>query len=57
MRPTWHPVFLLLITLSVFRLAARSTSINALIPPLEPAPVSEKPVGLNRSPRSLGYGR
>ena len=42
------------ITLSVFRLAARRTDLNALIPLLEPAPVSEKPVGLNRSPRPPG---
>jgi hypothetical protein len=45
------------ITLSVFRLAARRTDLNALIPLLEPAPVSEKPVGLNRSRRRMGYGR
>jgi hypothetical protein len=29
---------------------------TALIPFLETAPVSEKPVGLNRSPRRPGYG-
>jgi hypothetical protein len=37
-----------MIALSVFRPAARRTDLNALIPLLEPAPVSEKPVGLNR---------
>jgi hypothetical protein len=46
-----------MITLSVFRLAARRTDLNALIQRLEPAPVSEKPVGLNRSARRPDYGR
>jgi hypothetical protein len=45
-----------LITSSVFRLAARRTSLTALIPLLEFAPVSEKRVGLNRSPCRPGYG-
>jgi hypothetical protein len=44
-------------TLSVFRLAARRTDLTALIPLLESAPMSEKPVGLNRSRRRPGYGR
>jgi hypothetical protein len=34
-----------MITLSVFRLAARRTNITALIPLLEPAPVSENAQG------------
>jgi hypothetical protein len=34
---------------SVFRLAARRTSLSVGIPPLESAPVSEKRIGLNRS--------
>jgi hypothetical protein len=46
-----------LITLSVFRLAARRTDLTALNPLLEFAPVSKKPVGLNRSPWRPGYGR
>ena len=46
-----------MITLSVFRLAARRTDLTALIPHLESAPVSEKSVGLNRSPWRPGYGR
>jgi hypothetical protein len=41
---------------SVFRLAARRTKRGAQPPGLEAAPVSEKRVGLNRSPRS-SYGR
>jgi hypothetical protein len=45
-----------LITLSVFRLAARRTNLTALIPLREFAPVSEKPVGLNRSPCRWSYG-
>ena len=47
-------IVLLLITLSVFRLAVRRMDLTTLIPLLEPAPVSEKPVGLNRSPRPPG---
>jgi len=46
-----------MVTLSVFRSAARRTNLTALIPCLESAPVSEKPVGLKRSPRRPGYGR
>jgi hypothetical protein len=46
-----------MITYSVLRLAARRTDLTALIPFWESAPVSEKPVGLNRSPRRPGYGR
>ena len=44
------------ITYSVFRLAARRTKRGAQPPKPEAAPVSEKRVGLNRSPRP-GYGR
>src|SRR3984893_12833170 len=39
-----------MITYSVFRLAARRTVLCGWILPLECAPVSEKRVGLNRSP-------
>ena len=46
-----------MIPLSVFRLAARRFDLSRLILRLEFAPVSEKPVGLNRSPRRPGYGR
>jgi hypothetical protein len=49
------PSILHVITLSVFRLAARRADGTALIPLLEPAPVSEKPIELNRSPRRPGY--
>jgi hypothetical protein len=45
-----------MITHSVFRLAARRTDLTALIRLLEFAPVSEKPVGLNRSPWRWSYG-
>ncbi len=38
---------------SVFRLAARRTNVGACPPELEAAPVSEKRVGLNRSPDGL----
>jgi hypothetical protein len=38
---------------SVFRLAARRTNVGACPPKLEAAPVSEKRVGLNRSPDGL----
>ena len=48
---------LFLITYSVFRLAARRTNLCGWIPRVECAPVSEKRVGLNRSPRRQGYGR
>ena len=41
---------LLLITNSVFRLAARRTSLAVGAPRLESAPVREKRVGLSRSP-------
>jgi hypothetical protein len=51
------PRLLLLITLSVFRLAARRADPTALILRLESAPVSEKPVGLKRSPGRPRYGR
>jgi hypothetical protein len=44
-------------TYSVFRLAARCTDLCGWIPRMECAPVSEKRVGLNRSPRRQGYGR
>ena len=40
-----------------FRLPARRTAFSAEIPLLESAPVSEKRVGLNRSPGRQGYGR
>jgi hypothetical protein len=46
-----------MITYSVFRLAARRTVLCGWLPRLECAPVSEKRVGLNRSPRRQGYGR
>src|SRR5258707_11788807 len=39
-----------MITYSVFRLAARCTDLCGWIPRMECAPVSEKRVGLNRSP-------
>ena len=42
---------------SVFRLAARRTSLPAWAPKLGAAPVSEKRIGLNRSPRRRDYGR
>jgi hypothetical protein len=42
---------------SVFRLAARRTSLSAKIAWLDSAPVSEKRIGLNRCPRRQGYGR
>ena len=41
---------------SVFRLAARRTKLRAHPPDLEAAPVSEKRIGLNRSP-GPSYGR
>jgi predicted ATPase len=44
------------ITNSVFRLPARRTGPDVRLPRLESAPVSEKPVALNRSPRHQGYG-
>jgi hypothetical protein len=45
-----------LIMKSVFRLAARRTCFSARIPKLESAPVSEKRIGLNRSPDNQVYG-
>jgi len=44
------------LTFSVFRWAARRTDCAAGIPVLESAPVSEKRVGLTRSPCRRGYG-
>jgi hypothetical protein len=44
------PGVLLLITYSVFRLAARRTGSGAEAPLSESAPVSEKRVGLSRGP-------
>jgi hypothetical protein len=41
---------------SVFRLAARRTSLCEVAPKPGAAPVSEKRIGLNRSPRRRGYG-
>jgi hypothetical protein len=41
---------------SVFRLPARRTSRAGRISRLESAPVSEKPIALNRSRRHQGYG-
>jgi hypothetical protein len=41
---------------SVFRLAARRTKLGVQLPEPGAAPVSEKRIGLNRSPRS-SYGR
>jgi hypothetical protein len=46
-----------LITNSVFRLAARRTSLSRRAPQPGSAPVSEKRVGLSRCPRRPGYGR
>ena len=45
-----------MITSSVFRLGARRTGVPGRTPERETAPVSEKRVGLNRSPRRA-YGR
>jgi len=45
-----------LIMKSVFRLAARRTKLGSWPPEQEATPVSEKRVGLNRSPRA-SYGR
>jgi hypothetical protein len=45
-----------MITYSVFRLAARRTDRSVRDSVLEAAPVSEKRVALNRSPRHQGYG-
>jgi hypothetical protein len=50
-------LWLYVITYSVFRLAARCTDLCGWIPRMECAPVSEKRVGLNRSPGRQGYGR
>jgi hypothetical protein len=41
---------------SVFRLAARRTSLRERAPKPGAAPVSEKRIGLNRSPRCRDYG-
>ena len=42
---------------SVFRLAVRRRKLSVGGMALESAPVSEKRVGLNRSPRCQAYGR
>jgi hypothetical protein len=44
------------ITNSVFPLPARRTGPAVRLPRLESAPVREKPVALDRSPRHQGYG-